>query len=265
MAKDNSAEYDQAWSQDVFEQQLRSLECYYHVHHPFQEMMYQGELNPEQLQGWVANRFYYQTLIPKKDATLLSNCPEREVRRHWVRRILDHDGGPHAGHVSDGGIEAWLHLGEACGLARDELLDHRHVLPGVRFACDAYLNFVRYAPWQEAVCSSLTELFAPTAHQQRLKSWPQHYPWIEDSGLQYFRNRLSEAHRDVDHGLEITLAAFTTRQQQERAVEIVRFKLDILWSMLDAMYLAYIIGKPPYFNVACEADAGETSASEAGD
>jgi pyrroloquinoline-quinone synthase len=237
------------WSAQEFEDQLRARECYYHIHHPFQQMMYEGELNAEQLRGWVANRFYYQVTIPCKDAALLANCPDREVRRHWVRRILDHDGGPEAGHASDGGIEAWLHLGEACGIAREELLDHRHVLPGVRFACDAYLNFVRHASWQEAVCSSLTELFAPTAHKQRLQSWPQHYPWIDDTGLQYFRNRLSEAHRDVDHGLTITLKHFTTRDQQEHAIEILRFKLDVLWTMLDAMYLAYILDKPPYYNI----------------
>ena len=140
-------------------------------------------------------------------------------------------------------------MGKACGIPREELLDHRHVLPGVRFAVDAYLNFVRDAPWHEGACSSLTELFAPMAHKQRLQSWPQHYPWVEDSGLQYFRNRLSEAGRDVDHGLTITLKHFTTRSQQERAIEILRFKLDVLWSMLDAMYLAYILNKPPYFNL----------------
>ncbi len=239
----------QAWTPEEFEQQLRAQGKYYHVHHPFQVMMYEGKLNAAQLKGWAANRFYYQVTIPRKDAALLFNCPDREVRRLWVRRILDHDGGPHAGHVSDGGIEAWLRLGEACGVPREELLDQRHVLPGVRFACDAYINFVHQADWREGVCSSLTELFAPTAHRQRLQSWPEHYPWIDDEGLQYFRNRLSEAHRDVDHGLALTLQHFTTREQQERAINILRFKLDVLWTMLDAMYMAYIQNMPPYFCV----------------
>jgi len=235
-----------AWTREAFEQQLRNLGRYYHIHHPFQVMMYEGKLNAEQLRGWAANRFYYQTTIPNKDAALLMNCPDREVRRKWIRRILDHDGGPYAGHVSDGGIEAWLHLGEACGVPREELLDHRHVLPGVRFACDAYLNFVHHADWHEGVCSSLTELFAPTAHRQRLDTWPEHYPWVKDSGLQYFRNRLSEAHRDVDHGLALTLEYFNTREKQDRAIEIVKFKLDVLWTMLDAMHMAYILEMPPY-------------------
>jgi pyrroloquinoline-quinone synthase len=123
------------------------------------------------------------------------------------------------------------------------------VLPGVRFAVDAYINFVHQADWREGVCSSLTELFAPTAHKQRLQSWPDHYPWIDNAGLQYFRNRLSEAHRDVDHGLSLTLQHFTTYEQQQRALQILKFKLDVLWSMLDAIYLAYVQNMPPYFNV----------------
>jgi len=117
-----------------------------------------------------------------------------------------------------------------------------HVLPAVRFAIDAYVNFGRRAPWQEAVCSSLTELFAPEIHKERLSNWPQHYPWIDASGYQYFRKRLSEARRDVDHGLQVTLDHFTTRQMQERALDILQLKLDILWAMLDAMTTAYGIG-----------------------
>jgi pyrroloquinoline-quinone synthase len=122
-------------------------------------------------------------------------------------------------------------------------------LPGVRFAVNAYINFVRQAPWQEGVCSSLTELFAPTIHRERLANWPTHYPWIDNEGLQYFRNRLTEAHRDVQHGLELTLDYFTTRALQERALELLQFKLDVLWSMLDAMYMAYLLDKPPYYNL----------------
>ncbi len=241
-----------AWTPAEFEQQLRAMGRYYHVHHPFQTLMYEGKLNAEQLKGWVANRFYYQVTIPRKDAALLFNCPDREVRRVWIQRILDHDGGPATDHISNGGIEAWLRLGEACGVPREELLDYRHVLPGVRFAVDAYINFVHHADWREGVCSSLTELFAPTAHRQRLQSWPDHYPWIESAGLQYFRNRLSEAHRDVDHGLALTIQHFNTYELQQRALQILKFKLDVLWTMLDAMYLAYVQNMPPYFNVEDE-------------
>lgn len=224
-----------AWSRDEFEAQLRARGAGYHIHHPFNVRMNEGLLRPEQIRGWVANRFYYQVTIPRKDAAIIANCPDRETRRQWVRRILDHDGGG----GDEGGIEAWVRLGEAVGLKRDELWSQRHVVPGVRFAVDAYLNFARQAPWQEAVCSSLTELFAPQIHKDRLANWPIHYSWIDPAGLQYFRSRVSLAERDVEHGLQVTLAHFTTRPQQERALEILQFKLDILWAMLDAIEKNY--------------------------
>jgi pyrroloquinoline-quinone synthase len=117
------------------------------------------------------------------------------------------------------------------------------VEPGVRFAVDAYVNFARKAPWQEAVCSSLTELFAPTIHQKRLDSWPEHYPWIDARGYSYFRKRLSEARRDVEHGLRVTLEHFRTRAEQERALNILQFKLNVLWAMLDAIQVRYGISE----------------------
>jgi pyrroloquinoline-quinone synthase len=210
----------------------------YHIHHPLHIAMNSGRCTKVQVQGWVLNRFYYQISIPLKDAAILANMPEREHRRRWIQRILDHDGT----QGNEGGIEAWLRLGEAVGLAREEVASLRHVLPGVRFAVDAYVNFARRAPWQEAVCASLTELFAPEIHKERLAGWPQHYPWIDPAGYAYFRGRLAEARRDVEHGLEVTLERFRTREEQERALEILQFKLDVLWSMLDAMQLAYGIG-----------------------
>lgn len=233
---------DQAWTREEFEQRLRAKGKFYHIHHPFQVAMNEGRSTPEQIRGWVANRFYYQTCIPIKDAAIMASCPERDFRREWIKRILDHDGET----GDEGGIEAWLRLAEAVGLSREEVLAQEHVLPGVRFACDAYVNFARRAAWYEAACSSLTELFAPEIHQRRLDKWPQHYPWIDVKGYQYFRKRLSEARRDVQHGLDITLSHFQTRRQQERALEILQFKLDVLWSMLDAMQIAYVHGEPPF-------------------
>ena len=235
----------QAWSREEFEQKLYDKGKLYHIHHPLHIDMNNGLCTQQQIQGWVANRFYYQISIPVKDANVLANCPDRDVRRHWVQRILDHDGYGD----KEGGIEAWLRLGEACGLNREEILSQEHVLPGVRFAVDAYVNFARNATWQEAACSSLTELFAPTIHQKRLDDWPGHYPWIDAEGYQYFRNRLSEARRDVEQGLQITLDSFTTREQQEHALNILQFKLDILWTMLDAMTMAYVHNTPPYHNI----------------
>ena len=224
-----------AWSREEFERRLRAKEAGYHTHHQFHRLMNEGKLTPDQIRGWVANRFYYQANIPLKDGAILSNCADREVRRAWIRRIIDQDGA--AGE--EGGIEAWIRLGEACGIDRAEITSFQHVIPAVRFAVDAYVNFARTRPWQEAVCSSLTELFAPQAHRDRLANWPVHYRWVRPEGLQYFQMRLAQARRDVEDGLRITLDHFTTRAMQERALEILQFKLDVLWSLLDAVQLAY--------------------------
>ncbi len=219
----------------AFEAALRAKGTAYHIHHPFNRMLNEGGASPAQIRGWVANRFYYQVNIPIKDAAIMANCPDREVRREWVRRILDHDGWDQ----DPGGIEAWVRLGEAVGLTQEVLWSQREVVPGVRFAVDAYVNFARRQPWQESVCASLTELFAPQIHKDRLATWPVHYPWIDTGGLEYFRKRIPLASRDVEHGLRVTLGYFNTRALQERALEILQFKLDILWSMLDAIQLRY--------------------------
>ncbi|MFV8836604.1 pyrroloquinoline-quinone synthase PqqC [Aquisalimonas sp. APHAB1-3] len=240
-----SSSSEAPWSREEFEHQLRALGRYYHFHHPYQKMMAAGELTREQMQGWVINRYYYQINIPRKDAAVLANCPDREVRRRWIQRIIDHDGDDQ----NEGGIAAWLALGDAVGVSRERMTSLDEVLPGVRFAVDAYHNFARQQPWQEAVCSSLTELFAPDAHRSRLETWPRHYPWVDRTGLAYFENRLGQAREDVRHGLALTLKLFDTRERQERALDVLRFKLDVLWTMLDAMYLAYVVGMPPYHAV----------------
>jgi pyrroloquinoline-quinone synthase len=224
-----------SWTREEFERRLRDKGRAYHIHHPFNVMLNSGRAQPEQIRGWVANRFYYQVSIPIKDAAVLSNCDDRAVRRNWVQRILDHDGyGEDAG-----GIESWLRLAEAVGLERSRVESLTDVLPGVRFAVDAYVNFARRAPWPDAVCSSLTELFAPEIHKQRLASWPEHYPWIERAGLHYFQSRVSLARRDVEFSLALTLDRFRTRAEQERALAILQFKLDVLWQMNDAMALRF--------------------------
>ena len=229
-----------AWTREEFEAQLRAKGQSYHIHHPFNVKMNAGECSKEQIRGWVLNRFYYQWIIPIKDAAVLSNCQDRETRRRWISRILDHDGfGDYITDTECGGLEAWTRLGLAVGLDRETLWSLKEVEPSVKFSCDAYVNFARQQPWQEAICSSLTEMFAPQIHKDRLATWPTHYPWIESAGLHYFRSRIPLAQRDVDHGLEVTLNHFTTRAQQERALDILQFKLDILWSMLDGIERAY--------------------------
>src|SRR6516164_10797260 len=246
------------WDCKTFVEKLRGIGMRgYHDKHPFHLAMNEGRLSPEALRSWVANRFYYQRNIPIKDAAILANCPVREVRRAWIHRILDHDGVIHKGleggapatpgqeglarsrPSTEGGIEAWLRLGEACGISRGELLDNRHLLPGVRFAVDAYVNFARSQPWPIAIASSLTELFAPDLMTARLEAFEKFYPWIDARGLDYFRRRLTQARRDSDEALAITLEYCSTPELQREAVRALGFKCDVLWSMLDSIHHAY--------------------------
>ena len=214
---------------------LRAQSQRYHDRHPFHRKMNEGGLSRRQIQGWVANRFYYQENIPRKDAAILANCPYREIRRRWIQRILDHDGTANG----EGGIEAWLRLGEAVGLTREEMQDERHVVPGVRFAVDAYVTFARTRPWPEAVASSLTELFAPDLMAERLAAFEHYYPWIDPAGLAYFRARLTQAPRDAEHALQVVTEHCRTPDQRAGAVAALSFKSDVLWSMLDAIDRAY--------------------------
>jgi pyrroloquinoline-quinone synthase len=235
----------QAWRPEEFTEQLRQVgRQHYHDKHPFHRLMNEGRLDREQLRLWVSNRFYYQKNIPVKDALLLARCPHRDVRRRWVQRILDHDGTdplpalpPQVGERREGGIEKWLRLGEAVGLSRDELESECLLLPGVRFAVDAYVNFVATRPWIEGVASSLTELFAPSLMTARLAAFETHYIWIDAAALDYFRSRPSLATRDSEHGLSLVLHYCSTRSEQERAVAALRFKCDVLNAQLDALYL----------------------------
>src|SRR5277367_4900354 len=219
-------------SRKMFIARLREVgAASYHSKHPFHLLMNAGKLSRAQIQTWVANRFYYQVNIPIKDAAIVSNCPLREVRRLWLHRISDHDGA----QGNEGGIEAWLRLGAACGLPRRELIAQQHALPGVRFAVDAYVNFTRREPWPIAVASSLTELFAPDLMAKRLAAFRRHYRWVKSDGLDYFSRRLTQAPRDSGEGLELTLQYCATREMQEAAVRALQFKCDLLWAMLDAI------------------------------
>jgi pyrroloquinoline-quinone synthase len=218
-----------------FIEALRAQSQRYHSRHTFHAEMNAGRLSRRQIRGWVANRFYYQENIPRKDASILANCPDREVRRRWIRRIHDHDGATDG----EGGIEAWLRLGEAAGLTREEMWDQRHVVPGVRFAVDAYVTFARTRPWVEAVASSLTELFAPDLMAERLAAFERFYTWIDPAGLAYFRARITQAPRDSEHALEVVTEHCRTPDEQARAVAALSFKSDVLWSMLDAIDRAY--------------------------
>ncbi|MCI0422692.1 MAG: pyrroloquinoline-quinone synthase PqqC [Acidobacteria bacterium] len=224
-------------SAEELERQLRAIGAErYHDKHPYHVLMHEGKLTHTQMQAWVLNRFYYQTRIPMKDAAILSNAPDQEFRRVWIQRILDHDGR----EPGTGGIMRWIKLGEAVGLSALTLASFHHVLPSVRFAVDAYVNFARTRPLLEAVASSLTELFSSDIISRRVAALHAHYPWIDPQGLVYFQARLVEGPRDADFALDFVLTQARTREQQERALAALRFKCDVLWSMLDALYVAYI-------------------------
>jgi pyrroloquinoline-quinone synthase len=219
------------WTAGELVERLRAQGTRYHNLHGFHVRMDAGELGREELQRWVANRFHYQRCIPIKDAAILSNCPEIEVRRVWIGRIVDHDGSS----AGTGGIESWLRLGEALGVTRDELLSERRVLPAVRYAVDAYVNIARRRPWIEGVAASLTELFGPDAIRVRLAALETHYPWIDPAGLDYFRRRLVQAPRDAQYALDLVVERCSMREQQERAVAALGFKTEMLWAQLDAI------------------------------
>jgi pyrroloquinoline-quinone synthase len=221
------------WPAEEFTERLRQVgRQHYHDRHPFHLLMNEGRLDRDQVRLWVANRFYYQKNIPIKDALLLARCPLREVRRLWVERIHDHDGRGD----NPGGIERWLRLGEAVGLGRDELEEDRLLLPGVRFAVDAYVHFVASRPWVEGVASSLTELFAPALMARRLAAFAEHYRWIDPTGIDYFRSRPALAARDSGQALSLVLTHCPSCAEQERAVAALRFKCDLLGAQLDALY-----------------------------
>lgn len=200
----------------------------YHIHHPFHIAMNSGKCSKKQVQYWVANRYYYQTMIPRKDAAIIANCPDSSIRSEWVKRIYDHD--------VNGGIDAWESLAKSVDLDIDDLRSFKFLLPGVKFSVDAYYNFCKTADYKDAMATSLTELFAPEIHKKRLESWPVHYPWINEEGYNYFRKRLGEARRDVNFTLDFVLDEYSENEVlQNTALSLVDFKLDILWTMLDSI------------------------------
>jgi pyrroloquinoline-quinone synthase len=208
----------------------------YHDKHPFHKMLHGGELDRGQVQAWVLNRYCYQSAIPRKDAALISRVHDVELRREWRRRIVDHDGdGP-----GDSGIERWLVLAEGVGLDRGYVSSTRGALAATKFAVDAYVRFVREKSLLEAVASSLTELFAPAIHRERIAGLLKHYDFADDRTLSYFRKRLDQAPRDVAFGLDYVLREARTPERQQGVIDALYFKTDVLWAQLDALYHAYV-------------------------
>jgi pyrroloquinoline-quinone synthase len=223
-------------SEVELEERLRKIGAErYHHRHPFNLRMHAGSLSRDELRCWVANRYYYQTRIPIKDGLILAKAHDPAFRRDWVGRIHDHDGT--AGR--EGGLALWLALARAVGLdaARVERFDD--VLPGVRRACDAYVAFVESHDLLESVAASLTELFAGDIMGERIAAFERHYPWVDASGLAYFRSRTTQAPADARFGLAYVLAHASTPEDQDRCAAALERKCEILWSLLDAIEAAF--------------------------
>ena len=224
-------------SADELERRLRAIGAErYHDRHPFHKLLHGGRLDKGQVQAWVLNRYYYQSRIPMKDAALISRVEDPALRREWRGRIVDHDGsGP-----GDGGIERWLVLAEGVGLDRAYVMSTAGVLAATRFAVDAYVRFVRERPLVEAVASSLTELFAPAIHRERIAGLLEHYDFANEKTMAYFNRRLEDAPKDVKFGLDYVRREARTPEQQQGVIEALLFKTDVLWAQLDALYAAYV-------------------------
>ena len=222
---------------DELEKQLRAIGAsQYHNLHPFHKRLHGGKLNREQVQAWALNRFYYQAMIPIKDATILSRMEDPELRRIWRQRIVDHDGE----NAGDGGIERWLMLTEGLGFDRDYVTSLQGLLPGTRFAVDAYVHFVREKPMLEAIASSLTELFSPNIISERVSGMLKNYDFISEKTLAYFGKRLTQAPRDADFALAYVKEHARTAKQQAAVCAALRFKCNVLWAQLDALQHAYV-------------------------
>lgn len=224
-------------SRETLEARLRQIgEERYHDKHPFHDRLHNGQCSPNEVRAWVINRWAYQSMIPMKDAAFMSRCSDPDMRRAWRSRIEDHDGGIDEG----GGIRRWLKLAEAVGLDAGYVASGRGVLPATRFAVDAYIRYVRDMPLLQAVASSLTELFAPSIHERRIEGMLEHYDFADSESLSYFRNRLSQAPRDVAYGLKWVLDHADSTEKEDMACEALIFKTDVLWAQLDAIWSAYI-------------------------
>ena len=213
----------------------------YHHQHPFHLLMHEGKLSRGQMQAWALNRYYYQSRIPIKDAIILSRSEDKEFRKAWRKRIVDHDGDDN----SAGGIQRWIKLAEASGLDPERVERGEEVLPATRYAVNEYLNIVSKRTFLEAVASSLTELFSKNLITLRMEKMRQHYPWLS-GGLDYFEARLTQAPEDAAFAINYVQQNAKTRAQQESAIQALRDKCDILWAQLDALYFAYVQpGWPP--------------------
>ena len=190
-------------SADELEAMLRHIGATrYHNLHPFHRLLHGGKLNKGQVQAWALNRYFYQSTIPLKDAMVISRFRDRATRVEWRHRIEDHDGDI----GTEGGIERWLKLTEGLGLDSAYVESTEGILPATRFAVEAYVHFCRDKTPLEAIASSLTELFAPNLHEERISGMLQHYDFVNPDIMSYFSRRLTQAPRDAGFALEYVKA-----------------------------------------------------------
>jgi pyrroloquinoline-quinone synthase len=209
----------------------------YHRLHRFHKMLHGGQCTKYQVQAWALNRYYYQAMIPIKDANLIARCPDSEIRREWRGRLVDHDGEKRG----EGGIARWLKLTDGLHLDRDYVASCRGLLPATRFAVDAYVNFVRDRTLLEAIASSLSELFSPEIISERIEGMLKHYDFVTSETLAYFSQRPPQAERDSRFALDYVKSHAVTVETQRAVLLALEFKCDVLWAMLDALYHAYVI------------------------
>lgn len=231
-------------SPDELEAALRDIGARrYHRLHPFHALLHGGRCSKGQVQAWALNRYYYQAMIPVKDASLIARCEDSDLRREWRSRLVDHDGT----EKDDGGIARWLKLTDGLGLDRDDVVSLRSLLPATRFAVDAYVHFVRERSLLEAVASSLTELFSPVIISERMEGMLKGYPFVTAETLAYFSKRPPQARRDADFALDYVKRHAKTPAEQQAVLAALTFKCDVLWAQLDALYAAYVDPKhvPP--------------------
>ena len=213
----------------------------YHNLHPFHRLLHGGKLNKGQVQAWALNRYFYQSTIPLKDAMVISRFRDRATRVEWRHRIEDHDGDI----GTEGGIERWLKLTEGLGLDSAYVESTEGILPATRFAVEAYVHFCRDKTPLEAIASSLTELFAPNLHEERISGMLQHYDFVNPDIMSYFSRRLTQAPRDAGFALEYVKAHAKTPAEREAVCNALIFKTNVLWVQLDALYHAYVEGHIP--------------------
>jgi coenzyme PQQ biosynthesis protein C len=229
---------------DELEAALRDIGARrYHRVHPFHDLLHGGKCTKGQVQAWALNRYYYQAMIPIKDASLIARCEDSAVRREWRSRLVDHDGE----HEGDGGIVRWLKLTDGLGLDRDYVTSLRGLLPSTRFAVEAYVHFVREKTLLEAIASSLTEMFSPVIISERMAGMLANYPFVTRATLSYFDKRPPQAQRDSDFALNYVKRHALTPDAQQGVLAALEFKCSVLWTMLDALYHAYVAPKmvPP--------------------